>query len=285
MDPMLIDSNGVGGYHVWVLLDKEYPLADTYDFADELRRTGKSLACRESLRSFRRSEHVETDDLPYTLRLPGRHHTRPYYSRLWNFDPMGENEWLEGGEAIEAMLATKTAPLPKVKKRVEKASVKTAVAAGYKRNKTAAQSKKRKPRVCLDLDGVLPQVQRLGRPRPDRPPHSRCSRFRVVACRDGGHRYLYFSLFARRRWRRAATRLSPRQLRIKIIEWLEKYKFPYSDVYAGQGKPRASVFIDDRAVYCSPQKDKNAFEKALDATKSVLSKTKKDARAEVWLNT
>jgi hypothetical protein len=76
------------------------------------------------------------------------------------------------------------------------------------------------------------------------------------------------------------TRLSPRQLRIKIIEWLEKYKFPYTDVYTGQGKPRAAAFIDDRAVYCSPQKDKNAFKTALDATKAVLSKTKKDAREE-----
>src|SRR5687768_17580033 len=24
-DPILMDSNGVGGYHIWVLLDKEYP--------------------------------------------------------------------------------------------------------------------------------------------------------------------------------------------------------------------------------------------------------------------
>ena len=31
MDPMVMDSNGVGGYHVWVLLDREYPLADTFD--------------------------------------------------------------------------------------------------------------------------------------------------------------------------------------------------------------------------------------------------------------
>ena len=37
MDPLFLDSNGVGGYHVWVLLDKEYPLADVYDFADSVR--------------------------------------------------------------------------------------------------------------------------------------------------------------------------------------------------------------------------------------------------------
>jgi 3-methyl-2-oxobutanoate hydroxymethyltransferase len=45
--------------------------------------------------------HVEKDDLPYGLRLPGRHHYRPYYSRVYNFDALeGENEWLEGGEAM-----------------------------------------------------------------------------------------------------------------------------------------------------------------------------------------
>ena len=65
----------------------------------------------------------------------------------------------------------------------------------------------------------------------------------------------------------APTRLSPGQLRIKVIEWLEKYKFPYSDVYTGQGKPHAAAFIDDRAVYCSPQADKDAFDKALKSTK------------------
>ncbi|HMJ08460.1 MAG TPA: hypothetical protein VK468_05610, partial [Pyrinomonadaceae bacterium] len=37
MDPIVMDSNGVGGYHLWVLLDKEYPLADVYDFVSELR--------------------------------------------------------------------------------------------------------------------------------------------------------------------------------------------------------------------------------------------------------
>src|SRR5206468_9599726 len=34
MDPIVFDSNGVGGYHIWTLLDHEYPLEDTYNFAD-----------------------------------------------------------------------------------------------------------------------------------------------------------------------------------------------------------------------------------------------------------
>jgi hypothetical protein len=281
MDPIVFDSNGVGGYHIWTLLDREYPLEDTYNFADDLRSNWDELGLPRKPEIFPPKPQVAKDDLPYGLRLPGRHHYRQYYSRVHNFDALeGENELLEGGEAIEVMLATKTAPLPKLKKRVEKASVKTAAAAnGHKRTRTPA-TKKRKPRVCLDLDGVLAQysgwegLDQIGPPIPGALDFawelaeiadiviftSRCSL-------DAGGEA-------------PTTRLSPRQLRIKIIDWLEKYKFPYTDVYAGQGKPRASAFIDDRAVYCSPQKDKNAFKNALDATKLVLSKTKKDAREE-----
>ena len=74
MDPIVFDSNGVGGYHIWTLFDREYPLAAVYNFADISGRIGKSWGCRESRRSFRQSAQVEKDDLPYGLRLPGRHH-------------------------------------------------------------------------------------------------------------------------------------------------------------------------------------------------------------------
>ncbi|HYJ91999.1 MAG TPA: hypothetical protein VEV84_11865 [Pyrinomonadaceae bacterium] len=277
MDPLVFDSNGVGGYHIWTLLDSEYPLEDTYNFADELRSNWEELGLPRKPEIFPPKPHVEGDDLPYGLRLPGRHPRRAFYIRVYNFDALeGENEWLEGGEAVEIMLATKTVPLPRVKKQAVKAEVKTGSSNG--RQKTV--TKKRKPRVCLDLDGVLAQyngwegLDKIGPPIPGALDFawslaeiadiviftSRCSL-------DAGGEAL-------------STRLSPRQLRIKVIEWLEKYKFPYADVYTGQGKPRASVFIDDRAVYCSPQRDKNAFKTALEQTRSVLSKSKKDVQTE-----
>jgi hypothetical protein len=283
MDPIVFDSNGVGGYHIWTLLDREYPLEDTYNFADELRSNWEELGLPRKPEIFPPKPHVEKDDLPYGLRLPGRHHYRQYYSRVYNFDALeGENEWLEGGEAIEVMLATRTASLPKVttRKRKQSAAAEKASTNGRARSKPPVTAAKRKPRVCLDLDGVLAKysgwegLDQIGPPIPGALDFawslaeiadiviftSRCSL-------DAGGEA-------------PSTRLSPRQLRIKIIEWLEKYKFPYSDVYAGQGKPRASAFIDDRAVPCSPQKDKDAFKKALESTKAVLSKTKKDARSE-----
>lgn len=272
MDPILFDSNGAGGYHLWTLLDGEYPLEDVYKFADRLRSDWEELDLPRKPEIFPPKPVVAKDDLPYGLRLPGRHHTRPHYSRVYNFDGGdGENEWLEGGEAIEAMLATHPAPLPRVKK--------TSKTNGHKavRRKPAA---KRKPRICLDLDGVLAQyngwegLDQIGAPIPGALEFawslaqfadiviftSRCSQ-------DSGGET-------------SNSRIDTGRLRIRIVEWLEKYKFPYTDVYVGQGKPRAAAFIDDRAVFCSPQNDKNAFEKALKSARALISKSRNGTAAE-----
>jgi hypothetical protein len=278
MDPFLLDSNGVGGYHLWTLLDREYPLEDTFNFADELRSDWEELGLPRKPEIFPPKAHVEKDDLPYGLRLPGRHHRRPFYSRVYNFDALeDENEWLEGGEAIEVMLSTRTAKLPRPGKR--KTSRSPAPRNGHAKLKTAP--KKRKPRVCLDLDGVLSEyngwegLDRIGPPIPGALDFA----WKLAEMAD-------IVIFTSRCSLDAggeapATRLSPGRLRIKVIEWLEKYKFPYADVYIGQGKPRAAAFIDDRAVLCRPQTDKNAFKKALESTRSMVARAKKDARADV----
>ena len=263
MDPMLLDSNGVGGYHVWVLLDKEYPLADVFDFANDLRSDWDAHRLPRKPEVFPPKRAVGPDDLPYTLRTPGRHHTRLFYTRVWNFDAVGgENEWLEGGDAIEAMLATRPSKLPKVR-------------ASKKRNLALAPAPKkrepapRKPRVCLDLDGVLAQydkwrgVDHIGDPVPG-----------ALEFTKKLAKIAEVVIFTSRCAQDVAegSRITPGQLRIHVIEWLEKHKFPFTDVYTGQGKPRAAAFIDDRAVACSPQNDASAFENALDQTRLLVAK-------------
>lgn len=263
MDPMLSDSNGVGGYHIWVLLDREYPLADVFDFADELRSDWKELDLQRRPEIFPPKRAVGPDDLPYTLRTPGRHHTRHHYTRYWNFDAIGgENEWLEGGDAIELILATRPSKLPKISKTKRRESL---VPAPMPKPKVTKQ----KPRICVDLDGVLAQydkwkgVDHIGEP--------------IAGALEFAKqlaKIAEITVFTSRCAQDVleGSRITPGQLRIKVIEWLEKNKFPYTDVYTGQGKPRAAAFIDDRAVACSPQNDKGAFEKALEQTRLLVAK-------------
>ena len=264
IDAMLMDSNGVGGYHVWVLLDKEYPLADVYDFADALRSDWQELGLPRKPEQFPPKRVVGPDDLPYTLRTPGRHHTRHHYTRLWTFDAVaGEPEWLEGGDAIEAMMGAKPAKLPKIRRTKEKK-------ADYKPSaprKTKTEPTRR--RVCVDLDGVLAKydkwkgVDHFGAPVPG-----------ALEFMQKLAKFSEITIFTSRCAQDVleGSRITPGQLRIKVIEWLEKHGFPYTDVYIGQGKPRAAAFIDDRAVHCNPQRDKKAFDEALAQTKALVRK-------------
>lgn len=258
LDPILIDSNGVGGYHIWVLLDGEYPLAEVYDFVNELRSDWESFGLPRKPEVFPPKRLVEPDDLPYGLRLPGRHHYRPHYSRVYNFDSDGDYDWLEGGEAIEAMLAARPAPLPVTARKKSAATPKTI-------NKRNPPKRTRRPRVCLDLDGVLAKYEgwkspeHIGRPLP--------GAFEFAWSLAEFAEIVIFTS----RCSRDANGSDPSRVRIKIIEWLEKYKFPFSDVYVGQGKPRAAAFIDDRAVPCSPQSDADAYKKAIARTEAIVS--------------
>lgn len=264
IDAMLMDSNGVGGYHVWVLLDKEYPLADVYDFSDALRSEWQQLNLPRKPEQFPPKRIVGPDDLPYTLRTPGRHHTRHHYTRVWSFDAVdGENEWLEGGDAIEAMLAAKPSKLPKPRRTKEK---KTEYKPSTPRKTNPEPTRSR---VCVDLDGVLATydkwrgVDHIGKP--------------IEGALEFAQKLAKISditIFTSRCAQDVleGSRITPGQLRIKVIEWLEKHGFPYTDVYVGQGKPRAAAFIDDRGVNCNPQKDPGAFEEALALTRALVRK-------------
>ena len=264
MDPILMDSNGVGGYHIWVLLDKEYPLEDVYDFVDELRSDWESFGLPRKPEIFPPKREVDGDDLPYGLRLPGRHHYRAYYTRVHNFDSVGDNDWLEGGEAIEAILASRPAPLPK-RRRKSKSLAKVRSSP-----KPTRKSPKRRPRVCLDLDGVLARYDGWRGPEHIGTPLPGALEF-AWSLAEFADIIIFTSRCSQDGAAENGSRSDPRKMKIKIIDWLERYKFPYRDVYVGQGKPRAAAFIDDRAVHCSPQTNKGAYREALVSTKAVLS--------------
>ncbi len=273
MDPLLMDSNGVGGYHLWVLLDKEYPLADTFEFVSNLRSDYEEFGLPRKPEVFPPKGAVEDADLPYGLRVPGRHHTRRHYSRLWNFDADGENEWLEGGEAIEAMLAAVPAPLPKLSKKSDQSRARPKAAKPAKKAKPKPSVRKR-PRVCVDLDGVLAWydgwkgLDNIGEPLPG------ALEF-VTKLSEIADVVVFTTRCSLDPGDQAGTIIAtPEELRTNVTDWLKKHKFPFADVYIGKGKPRAAAFIDDRAIACRPQDDPEAFGNSLSALRTLLKRKK-----------
>ena len=61
---------------------------------------------------------------------------------------------------------------------------------------------------------------------------------------------------------------------------IEKHRFPFADVYIGQGKPKVAAFIDDRAVNCSPQYDANAFKEAEKNVRAILKRKPSTAKVK-----
>jgi len=63
--------------------------------ADSVRADWEQLDLPRKPEIFPPKRAVEPDDLPYTLRTPGRHHTRHHYTRIWNFDASdAENDFI-----------------------------------------------------------------------------------------------------------------------------------------------------------------------------------------------
>ena len=267
MDPILMDSNGAGGYHVWCLLDREYPLADVYDFVDKMRSDWEAFGLPRKPEIFPPKREVGPDDLPYTLRLLGRHHTRLHYTRIWNFDSFGENDWLEGEDAIDVLLSTRATKLPKLKKPKPRKA--TLVAAPQPKPRKAPTT--RKFRVCVDLDGVLAKYDRwrgidhIGEPIDG-------ARQFMTDLAKVAEIVVFTSRCSSELIEAAGSNVTVGLSRVRVIEWLEKNKIPYSDVYVGQGKPRAAAFIDDRGVGCNPQQDADAYVNALALTKMLVKK-------------
>jgi uncharacterized phage-associated protein len=260
LDPCIVDSNGIGGFHLLVLLDREYPVAEVHEFIAELRSDYEKFGLIRKPELFPSKPKDDNEDrLGNWLRLPGRHHTRPHYSRVWNFDAAGENEWLEGAEAIEAILSLRPAalPLPSDAKSVAK------------RIASKREPLTQKPRVCVDLDGVLAKYDGFRGRDHIGPPLPGALEFAWSLAKVADI-IIFSARCSQDNAGEEKSRLTPAQLRIRVIDWLEKYKFPYTDVYVGQGKPRVAAFIDDRAISCRPQLDSDAFDNALESVRGLL---------------
>jgi hypothetical protein len=100
--PVLEDSNGLGGYHVWVLFAERIRASIARNFGLWLTRDWKAWGLEERPEVFPKQAHVTGDECGNFLRLPGRHFKHPaHWSRIWN-----GSLWLEGEDAIDYLVNT-----------------------------------------------------------------------------------------------------------------------------------------------------------------------------------
>jgi len=107
--PLLSDSNGRGGYHLRLIFDGPAATTDVYRFGKWLCRDWRELGLDAEPETFPKQPAIKAGGFGNWLRLPGRHHSRDHWARLWD----GER-WLDGNAAIRAILATRGTPAAKI---------------------------------------------------------------------------------------------------------------------------------------------------------------------------
>ena len=250
-EPLILDSNGAGGYHVWTLFETPAPAADVYAFAQELVSQWEKRNLDGPPETFPKSGTLGGNKLGAWLRLPGLHHTRDHYTKVWSGEPWLDEPWQEGNAAIDAILeATPGPPPPRSDGDTTKAKAKA------KRKKTKSRGEGRatstragatgKATICVDLDGVLAQyegwsgLEQIGDP--------------VGGAVEFTRRLAKFARVVIHTARVKPGRKTAEVKRI-VESWLEEHEISYDDIHVGAGKPGASAYIDDRAVRCRPQED------------------------------
>ncbi|MEM7014875.1 MAG: hypothetical protein AAF585_25725, partial [Verrucomicrobiota bacterium] len=243
-DPVLFDSNGGGGYHLWVLLAEPAPQKDVHGFAQEVTADWEARNLDVAPETFPKSDHLKDDKLGAWLRLPGLHHTRDHFTKVWSGDEWLDDPWLEGNEAIDQIIRTIPGPPPQLQK-----SSATKTKKKRKRARNSFGSSQTRPKICVDLDGVLAKydgwrgIEHFGEPIPGAIEFTR-------ELNEWADVIIYTARSSQKSKKHTA-----KQRRELVEAWLDEHGFAWSEVYSGQGKPRASAYIDDRAVSCRPQAD------------------------------
>lgn len=99
--PLLLDSNGRGGYHLWVVFSAAIASQRVFAFANQLVRDYKDRGLAQVPEVFPKQPDVNAQR-PYGnwARIPGRHHTRDHWTKVWD-----GTDWLEDQAAVDAILA------------------------------------------------------------------------------------------------------------------------------------------------------------------------------------
>src|SRR5262249_50839093 len=94
--PLLEDSDGAGGYHLWPVFDEPVPTPNVFAFVQWLVRDHAAQGMPNPPEIFPKQARIKPGGFGNWLRLPGRHHSRAHWSPVWN----GSTR-LEGAAAID----------------------------------------------------------------------------------------------------------------------------------------------------------------------------------------
>ena len=257
-DPMLFNSNGYGGFHIWVLLAEAVPTEAVFAYVKSIVCEWEGAGLDEEPETF--PKKVKKDSIGSWFRLPGLHHSRPVYSSLWSWDDWLDEPWLEGHAAIDAMLENIPGPPPPTVKDVDVAAPRKTL-----RSTRKDFERKGKPKVCVDLDGVLAEPIN-GKLTDIGPPVSGALEFMRTLSEKADITILTSRL--------ATSGKTLRERQSAIEAWLKQHNFPYNKLHHGAGKPVAHAYVDDRAVACRPlDTGTAAFTEALDAIDTLTDST------------
>jgi putative DNA primase/helicase len=97
--PLILDSNGRGGYHLVLLFDGPVDTSKVHAFGKWLARDWKDQGLDREPEIFPKQAEIAPGGFGNWLRLPGRHHTRDHFTRVWN-----GSVWLDGTAAVKRIL-------------------------------------------------------------------------------------------------------------------------------------------------------------------------------------
>ncbi len=212
LDPLLMDSNGMGGIHILVVFAEPMSSGSAHEFVRKLTADFEQRGLPRKPEVF--PGKPKWDHFGPALRLPGRHHSRPHYTRVWNDEPFAESPWLDGHDAIDRILATRPATEAVLRNL------------GMER---------RKRTICLDFDGVI-HSYRSGwcgaTVIPDPPIH--------------GSREAISTLRTQYRVVVLSSRCHTEEGRKAVRDWLQEHRIEVDEVC--EHKPPAHIYVDDRAI-------------------------------------
>ncbi len=239
-DPLLLDSNGAGGYHLLVLFADPAPMADVHALGQRLVSAWKQRNIDGPPEQFPKSAQLGEDKLGAWLRLFGRHHTRRHFTKVWSGDPWLDEPWLEGSAAIDTILTVRPGPPPP--KVAADGDDSVIVEKGKKGGRGFEAKRKTKPAVCVDLDGVLARYDGWAGKKTIGDPLPGALEF-LRKLQSFAEVIIYSSRIDQEKKADAEI----------LADWLNQHQLPYDAIHQEAGKPKALAFIDDRAVTCQPQ--------------------------------